>query len=197
MGRLKKQVKTEIKQELEGEKSDGIPYIDIDSDTAYNADNEYTYTQLESMTARQLAEIAENYINASAETIVKWSKKDIIKVIQNKGYDKEPKARIRDKADTRNLVNSVLDFLESVKFDRDEKKLYKPLKEVFANNSVNLIEEKTQGADMHGASKVIVAITGALLLTDALIGFKNLGTFYKKIKEKFSKKTEHETKQAK
>jgi hypothetical protein len=147
------------------------------------------------MTAKQLAVIASQYINASPETIVKWSKKDIIKVIQNKGYDKEAKARpAQSKTDTQNLVNSILDFLESVKFEREEKRLYKPLKEVFTNNSVNIIDEKTQGADMHGASKVIVIVTGSLILIDSLIGFKNLSGFIKKIKAKFSKE---DTKNAK
>jgi hypothetical protein len=193
MGRHKKQ-EIELKKQ-ENEENDGIPYIDIDNNITDDADSKYSYTQLEAMTAKQLSVIASQYINASPDTIVKWAKKDIIKVIQNKGYDKEAKARpAQSKTDTQNLVNSVLDFLESVKFEREEKRLYKPLREVFANNSVNVIEEKTQGADMHGASKIIVAITGALILTDALIGFKNLGSFIKKVKAKFVKEKDEKAK---
>ena len=192
MARYKKQVtgreKIE-KQEVErnDKNDDAIPYIDINSDTIDNSDieiNGYTYTQLENMTARQLSEIASNYINASPETIQKWAKKDIIKVIQNKGYDKEAKPRAsQTKTDAQNLINGVVDFLDAIKFEREEKKLYKPLKDVFTNNSVNVLDEKINDGSLglNGANKIIIAVTGGLLLFDALVGFKNIKEFYKKV----------------
>jgi hypothetical protein len=160
------------------------PFTETEEQTE---NKEYTRTQLENKTAKELAVMASEYITASPETIAKWAKKDIITVIINKGYDKKSAPRQnRTKTDTENIIGGVLDFLDSVKEEREQKRIYKPLKEVVKNNAVNVIDESLESGtiNLHTASKIVVAVGGSLVLIDAFIGFKKIPELFKDWKEK-------------
>ncbi|MDR1976515.1 MAG: hypothetical protein LBQ18_05935 [Campylobacteraceae bacterium] len=151
-----------------------------------------TRTELEQMTAKQLAVIAAQYVNASQETIVKWAKKDIISVILNKGMDKKSSPRqSATKSDSRMLIETLISFLDGVKIQREQKPLYKPAKEIFSNNAINIVDEKFQDGTLsaHGTSRILAVSVGLFLIVDAFIGAKNIPAFYTKIKEKFKSGT--------
>ncbi|MDR3178409.1 MAG: hypothetical protein LBT96_05445 [Campylobacteraceae bacterium] len=174
---------------VNGIEADNPPYPFTDeNDTDGGVENEtYTRTELENKTAKELAVIASDYITASPETIAKWAKKDIITVILNKGYDKKSAPRQnRTRTDTENVVLGILDFLDGIKEEREQKKLYKPLKEVVKNNAVNVIDGSLESGaiNLHTASKAVLILGGFLILVDSVIGFKKIPELIKRWKEK-------------
>jgi hypothetical protein len=160
---------------------------DMEDIETSKTDEKYTRTELENRTAKELAVMASEYINANPETIAKWAKKDIITVILNKGYDKKSAPRQnRTRTDTENVIIGVLDFLDNIKEEREQKRLYKPLKDVFKNNATNVIDEGLgSGAiNLNTASKVVVVVAGSLILIDSFIGLKKIPELIKNWKNK-------------
>lgn len=156
------------------------------------SEKDYTATELEKFTNKELAVIAAGYIQASEETIAKWAKKDIIAVILNKGIDKKTRPRQSGvKSETAILIDDLLNFLDDIKQERTNKPLYQPLRKSVRNNAVNIAEKNiAEGKiNMDTASAAILVIGGIVLVVDTFIGIKPA---FLKLKEFFKRKKEKE-----
>jgi hypothetical protein len=162
----------------------------IGAEGGYTPSPTYKKSELEEKTIAELAVLAAQYVELTETTLKKnFKKAEIINIILNNGLDKKRKSGSGRKADGDNansIIDMLLEILDNVKTDRDKKPLNKYAKKLFRTNAINIIDSKLENAEQsaHTASYVILMGAGALLVIEALIGFKNIPTLLKRWKDK-------------
>lgn len=152
-------------------------------------------------TGKQLAKLAEGKTPLKLSTLERMSKDDLIDIyldIDTKKKSNNARAS-RSNGETDDILNFGISTLQSIKMAREgdpTANINQIALNMFKSSAVNKIDQARQNDAINNdkIQNVVFWLSGGALLVDALIGFKNVPSFYEKIKGKFKKNGKSDTK---
>ncbi|DAB27340.1 MAG: hypothetical protein A2513_04410 [Sulfurimonas sp. RIFOXYD12_FULL_33_39] len=148
--------------------------------------------QLMELTGKELAKMAQPYSTKTLKTLEKTAKAELCDLILGKGVtdleEKETHARAaRTESETEQFISTALMMLSAMKQNRDGEPLNAMASEVFKKQAVVYADDKVKNGqmDINKSSIALLYISGAALLFDSLVGFKNAPGLIQKLKNKF------------
>ncbi len=153
--------------------------------------------ELMKLTGKELAKMAQPYSTLNLTSLQRMSKAKLCDIILNKtdkkrDQEEKPHARTeRTQSETEQFIETALVMLDVLKQNRDSEPLNATAKEIFKKQAVVYADEKIKNNEMNvdKANTALFFISGAAILYDGVIGFKNTPALFNKIKKKYFNKS--------